>query len=114
MALTVVSAALTIGEGSLTMMDVSLTVVGITPTMVFVVQFRLRQSCNADICASQGKFYCTREYHSFKKAHVDANLSFDNGGAESDPLHEDVKSKTQFDMKTPVRSKEDPFSKKGQ
>jgi hypothetical protein len=51
-------------------------------------------------------FYYTREFHSFKKALVETNFSFDDSGAESDSLREDVKSKTQFDMKTPVPPKE--------
>ena len=58
-------------------------------------------------------YYYTREFHSFKKTHVETNIEFNDVESDSNPLREDVKSKTQFDMKTPVPpKKETPPSKK--
>jgi hypothetical protein len=68
--------------------------------------------CNGGCTEERGRMYYTREYHSFKKAHVETNLSFDDNDAGSDPLREDVKSKTKFDMETPVPPKETPPSSK--
>jgi hypothetical protein len=63
--------------------------------------------------AAKRRYFSSRDFHSFKKTHVETNIEFNDAESDSNPLNESVKSKTQFDMKTPVPPKEEtPASKK--